>query len=96
MSDVLRLECPCCTAKLAVDKATGEILSAERPKLDPGKTFEDAMNVVRSGSQRREEAFAKAFEKTKKLDDLLSKKFEEAKRKAEEDDKPYRNPLDND
>ena len=96
MADVLRITCPCCTAALAIDRASGEILSAERPKTDVGKTFEDAMSAVRTGGQRREDAFLKAFERTKNLDDLLSKKFEEAKKKAAEDETPYRNPLEND
>lgn len=96
MSDTLRLTCPCCATKLAIDAKTGEILSEERPKADHGATFEKAMQEVRSGDARREDAFSKAFEKTKNLDDLLSRKFEEAKRKAADDPGPWRNPLDND
>jgi len=78
-----------------VDAATGTILSEERPKADPAATFDQAMNVVRGGAARREDAFSKAFERTKNLDDLLEKKFEEAKRKAATDPstKP-KNPLD--
>ena len=91
-----RIVCPCCSTKLTVDAATGEILSEERPKPDHDASFEEAMKNVKSGSQRREEAFSKAFQRTKNLDDLLGKKFEEAKKKAAEDDKPWRNPLDND
>ena len=53
------------------------------------------MQAVRSGVERREDAFSKAFERTKNLDDLLSKKFDEAKRKAADDATPWRNPLDN-
>jgi len=53
------------------------------------------MQDVRSGASRREDAFSKAFERTKNLDDLLQKKFDEAKRKAEADPgKKPRNPLD--
>lgn len=96
MSDSLAVTCPCCATRLVLDVTTGEILSEERPKVDPTVSFEKAMTDVRSGSQRREDAFAKAFERTKNLDDLLSKKFEEAKKKAAEDTSPYRNPLDTD
>ena len=53
------------------------------------------MSVVRSGAARREDAFSKAFTRTKNLDDILQKKFEEAKRKAADDPaKKPRNPLD--
>ena len=96
MSDNLAVTCPCCATKLVVDRTSGEILAEERPKVDPTVSFEKALNEVQSGSQRREDAFSKAFERTKNLDDLLSKKFEEAKKKAKEDKSTYRNPLDND
>jgi hypothetical protein len=96
MNDRLVVTCPCCATKLVLDAESGEILAEERPKVDPTVSFEKALNEVQSGSQRREDAFSKAFERTKKLDDVLSKKFEEAKKKAAEDKSPYRNPLDAD
>ena len=78
-----------------VDQATGVILSEERPKVDHGATFDQAMQDVKSGAARREDAFSKAFERTKNLDDLLQKKFDEAKKKAASDPaKKPRNPLD--
>ncbi len=96
MSASHRIVCPCCSTTLVVDAKSGEILSEERPKVDHEKTFEDAMRQVKGGTERREQAFAKAFERTKNLDDLLGKKFEEAKKKAAEDKTPWRNPLDSD
>lgn len=82
MKDRIQLDCPCCGTKLVVDIATGAILSEERPKNDPSASFEQAMTDVKSGPARREDAFSKAFDRTKNLDDLLQKKFEEARRKA--------------
>jgi hypothetical protein len=95
MADRHELICPCCDTKLTVDAKTGEILAEERPKMDVKKTFDDAMGQVKSGAKRREDAFAKAFDRTQNLDDLLSKKFEEAKKKADKDEskKPHR-PFD--
>ena len=91
MADRVKVVCPCCSTKLVVEAQSGEILSAERP-IDPEKSFESAMSQVKSGSQRREEAFAKAFDRTKRLDDLLDKKFEEARKKAkDEPEKPIKN-----
>jgi hypothetical protein len=86
--------CPCCEAKLVVDAATGEILSIERPKADHAKTFDAAMKDVQTGEQRRDEAFHRAYDRTQRLDDLLSKKFEEAKKKAAKEPGKPRNPLD--
>ena len=94
MADRVQVECPCCSTRLTVDVATGEILSEERPKLDSTKTFEDAMTRVRSGANRRDEAFSKAVDRTRKLDDLLNKKFEEARKKAQQDPTAPRNPFD--
>ncbi len=93
MSDSVKIDCPCCGAKLTLDRSTGDVLSSEAARA-AGKTFEEAIGNVRSGGRRREEAFAKAFDKTRRLDDLLEKKFEEAKKKAAEDDSPLRNPMD--
>lgn len=94
MADRVSTVCPCCSTKLVVDAETGEILAEERPKADVEKSFEKAMSSVKSGSQRREEAFSKAFEKTQKLDDLLNKKFEEARKKAEKDKSKPQRPFD--
>lgn len=95
MADRIDVECPCCSTRLVVDAATGEILSEQRPKKDATKTFEDAMSRVRSGAGRRDEAFSKAFDRTRKLDDLLEKKFEEARKKAKKDPSAGpRNPFD--
>jgi hypothetical protein len=85
MQKPIDVTCPCCATRLVIDRGTGEILSEERPPVDHEKSFEKAMSEVRGGAQRREDAFSKAFERTKKLDDLLEKKFEQARKKAEKD-----------
>ena len=94
MADRVEVECPCCSTRLTVDVATGEILSEERPKPDATKTFQDAMGKVQSGASRRDDAFSKAFDRTQNLDDLLEKKFEEARKKAKKDKSKPRNPFD--
>ena len=94
MKDRIKVVCPCCETELTVESASGEILAEKRPKKDLTKTFEDAMSQVRSGSDRREEAFTKAVDRTQRLDDLLNKKFEEARKKAKTDKSKPHNPLD--
>lgn len=95
MVDRVGVVCPCCKTKLVVDSASGEVLAEERPAA-PTASFEDAFDRVRGGSQRREEAFAKAVDRTKNLDDLLNKKFEEARKKAKDDTSKPRGPFDAD
>jgi hypothetical protein len=94
MKDRLEITCPCCSTRLVVDAASGEILAEERVTQDHAQTFERALTDVHSGSKRREEAFSKAFERTQRLDDLLNKKFEEAKKKAADTPQKPRSPFD--
>lgn len=96
MESHLKITCPCCGDLLTVDRATGEILAEERPEPKPSKSFEQAMDDVRSGSQRREEIFSQAADRTRRLDDLLEKKFEEARKKAEKDSSRPRSIWDAD
>ena len=94
MADRVDIVCPCCATKLVVETKSGEILSEERPKRDTDATFEDAMKTVRSGASRREQAFSKAVDRTRSLDDLLEKKFEEARKKAAKNESKPRSPFD--
>lgn len=93
MEDRIQVLCPCCNNRMVVDVATGEVLSEERPKK-PARSFEDALSDVRAGSEKRENAFSKAFEKTRHLEDVLEKKFEEARKKTKDDSSRPHNPLD--
>ena len=94
MPDRVDVTCPCCETRLVVETETGEVLSEERPKVDHSKTFDSALGEVRGGAQRRNDAFNKAFDKTQRLDDLLDKKFQEAKKKAAKDKSKPKNPFD--
>jgi hypothetical protein len=82
VADPLQVTCPCCQTRLTLDRETGDVLAEERPKADPTRSFEQAMDTVRSGAKRREDAFSKAYDRTRRLDDVLDKKFEEAKKRA--------------
>ncbi len=88
MSDTIDVLCPCCGNRMTVDAASGEVLAEERPQPKPVKSFEQAMSDVNSGAQKREEAFSKAADRTRNLQDRLDKKFEEARKKAKDDKTP--------
>ena len=94
MSDRIETVCPCCSTKLVVDTKSGEVLSEERPKHDHSQSFDDAMTQVKGGEARRKQAFDKAFDRTQHLDDVLQKKFEEAKKKAAKDKSKPIKPFD--
>lgn len=94
MAATLMVLCPCCGNRMTVDAATGDVLAEERPVPKPTKSFEDAMSEVQGGTKRREEAFSKAADKQRRLQDLLDKKFEEARKKAADDKTPPKNIFD--
>ena len=94
MSDTVDVLCPCCGNKMKVDAASGEVLAEERPAQKPSKSFEQAMTDVKSGAQKREDAFSKAADRTRNLQDLLDKKFEEARKKAKDEKGPPPNIFD--
>ena len=95
MSTSVRVACPCCSARLSVDPATGDVLSFDMATEKP-LDFDQAVGEVRSAEQRRADAFSKAFDKTRRLEDVLDKKFQEARKKAAQDPTPPRNPFDTD
>ena len=92
MAEQVKVDCPCCGNRMVVDAATGDVLSEDRPKT--AKSFEDALGEVRSGAARREERFEQAASRTRRSEDLLQKKFDEAMKKSKHDDRPPVNPLD--
>lgn len=95
MAATLSVTCPCCGDVLTVDAATGDVLAEQRPAQKPIKSFDEALGDVRGGAARRQDMFDKAFDRTRRLDDILDKKFEEARKKAAEDpNKKPTNPFD--
>ena len=77
--------CPDCGAVLRIDPVTQTVIShTPAPRK---KTFEDltaAAAGMREQNARRDSLFAQSVEAQKNRDDILSKKFEEAFRKAKE------------
>lgn len=79
------VSCPDCGAVLRIDPVTQTVLShTPAPRK---KTFEDlssAAEEMRAQDARRESIFAQSVEAQKNRDSILSKKFDEAFRKAKE------------
>jgi succinylarginine dihydrolase len=93
--EALDVDCPCCGARLKVDPETAAVVWSER-KAAPAKSFDDLVSRVHSQKSVLDEKFARSVEHTRHQKDILEKKFEEARRRAEAD--PTRrppNPFDN-
>ena len=84
--------CPCCQAKLTIDAQLAVVLSHEAPpKAAPDVDISNAARILEEQAKRREEKFRESWEAEKKKDEVLSRKFEEALKKAK--DQPVEKPL---
>lgn len=84
--------CPCCQAKLTIDTELAVVLSHEPPpKAAPDVDITDAARILAEQAQRREDKFRESWEAEKKKEDVLTRKFEEALKKAK--DQPVEKPL---
>lgn len=86
--------CPCCEANLTIDAKTGAILAHEEKTKKLG-SFEDLKQELDKQKEARENIFAQQISSQKDRERLLDEKFKEAmKRAGDENDKPFKNPLD--
>jgi Zn-finger nucleic acid-binding protein len=91
-SDKLHVTCPCCQAKLTVDTVFGAVLSHEVPvKAGPNVDLTDAQKILAEQNRQREDKFADSWFQETNKEDILTKKFEEAMKKAK--DTPATKPI---
>ncbi len=88
----VEVTCPCCQAKLTVDPQLAVVLShVAPPRAAPDVDISDAARILQEQAQRREDKFRESWEAEKKKEDVLTRKFEEALKKAK--DQPVEKPL---
>jgi hypothetical protein len=88
----LNVTCPCCHAKLSVDAALGVVLSHEAPpKAGPNVDLTDAAAILAEQNRQREDKFRDSWFHESNKEDILTKKFEEAMKKAK--DAPVGKPI---
>ena len=89
---LVEVTCPCCQAKLSIDPQLAVVLSHEAPpKAAPDVDITDAARILQEQAQRREDKFRESWEAEKKKEEVLTRKFEEALKKAK--DQPVEKPL---
>ena len=76
--------CPCCGARLLIDRPLSKILSHESPPKQPGRTpdLDHPGKVLEQAAARREALFQQSTEEEKHKAELLERKFEEALKKS--------------
>ncbi len=96
MPEALDVTCPCCEALLKVDPGTGAVVWVDKKKA-PAKDFDDLVSRVGRNKSVLDEKFARSVQQTRRASEILDRKFEEARRRAEADpDSKPPHPFDND
>lgn len=97
MAANLEVVCPCCDTLLIVDAATGAVLREERVNKREHKSLDEALGSVKAAKREAEVRLQRAMEEAKHREEILEKKFQEARRKAAENpDEPPPRPFDGD
>jgi hypothetical protein len=91
-SDTFEIDCPCCRAKMVVDRELGTVLShIPPPKGPPSVDLDDTARHLREHTDAVEAKFRASVEAEKMKEDVLARKFAEGLKKAK--DGPIEKPL---
>ena len=89
--DTFEIPCPCCQAKLVVDRFLGIVLSHSVPPRAPSVDLDDTARHLREHEESVEAKFRASVEAERNKEDVLSRKFAEGLKKAK--DAPIEKPL---
>jgi hypothetical protein len=90
--DTFEAECPCCRAKLILDREIGVVLSHTPPPRPPSSVdLVDTARMLRAHEDAVEAKFRASVEAEKTKEDVLARKFAEGLKKAK--DSPVQKPL---
>ncbi|HLW78345.1 MAG TPA: hypothetical protein VKU44_01995 [Terriglobia bacterium] len=88
----IELVCPCCGARLKVDREFGKVIGHEAPRRETrGPDLDRAAVLLQKRAEERDAHFRQSAEDEKVKSRLLERKFEEALAKAK--DQPVTRPA---
>jgi hypothetical protein len=88
----IEVTCPCCHCKLTVDPQLAAVLAhIQPPRVAPDVDIADAARILSEQAQRREDKFRDSWQAERNKEDVLTRKFEEALKKAK--DQPVEKPV---
>jgi hypothetical protein len=91
-TDTFETECPCCRAKLTLDRELGAVLSHVPPPRPPSSVdLDDTARLLREQKEAVEAKFRASVEAEKTKEDVLARKFAEGLKKAK--DAPIEKPV---
>lgn len=89
--ETFELSCPCCQARLAIDRRLGVVLSHVPPPKASSVDLDDTARLLREQAEAVEAKFRASVEAEKMKEDVLSRKFAEGLKKAK--DEPVEKPI---
>jgi hypothetical protein len=88
----IEVTCPCCQSKLTVDPQLSVVLAhTPPPRVTPDVDISDAARILAEQARQREDKFRDSWEAERNKEDVLTRKFEEALKKAK--DQPVEKPV---
>lgn len=90
-SETFEVECPCCQAKLTIDRQLGAVLAHTASVRPPSIDLNDTARLLREHDESVEAKFRASVEAERTKEDVLSRKFAEGLKKAK--DAPIQKPL---
>jgi hypothetical protein len=89
--EAFEVDCPCCKAKLTVDRALGVVLAHVAPVRPPSIDLDDTARLLREHNESVEAKFRASVESERSKEDVLARKFAEGLKKAK--DSPIEKPI---
>jgi hypothetical protein len=90
-AETFELDCPCCQAKLTIDRALGVVLAHTAPVRPPSIDLDDTARLLREHDNSVEAKFRASVEAERNKEDVLARKFAENLKKAK--DAPLEKPI---
>jgi hypothetical protein len=90
-SDTFEIDCPCCHAKMVVDRHLGVVLGHVAPVRASSVDFDDTARLLREQAEAVEAKFRASVEAERTKEDVLARKFAEGLKKAK--DGPVEKPM---
>ena len=89
--ETFEVDCPCCHAKLLIDRDMGVVLGHMAPVKPPSVDFDDTARLLREQADAVEAKFRASVEAERTKEDVLARKFAEGLKKAK--DAPIEKPM---
>jgi hypothetical protein len=89
--DTFETDCPCCQAKLTIDRKLGVVLSHVQPPRPPSVDLDDTARLLREQADAVEAKFRASVEAERIKEDVLARKFADGLKKAK--DAPVEKPM---